>query len=245
MMTTLTRPLIRTAALAAVLFAAAGHAAAQETPAREKQPATPPAADEIDPAAKEKPAVDYVKMTVQLDGAKRDVYLELDRARAPITVENFLAYTDAEFFDGTIFHRVIANFMIQGGGFTADMQQKPTKNPIKNEWQNGLKNSRGTIAMARTASPDSATAQFFINVKDNPNLDQPISGGAGYAVFGKVVAGMDVIEEIRAVPTGRHPSGHSDVPRDPVIIDKVRRVTEDEAKKAIESERKAEEAKTE
>ena len=145
-------------------------------------------------------------------------------ARAPITVKNFLGYVKDGTYEGTIFHRVIKGFMIQGGGFTEGMVQKPTKDSITNEWRNGLKNKTGTIAMARTSNPNSATDQFFINVKDNTNLDQPISGGAGYAVFGKVVAGMDVVRKIEAVATGTkaNPNGRpmGDVPSTPIVIEK-------------------------
>jgi peptidyl-prolyl cis-trans isomerase A (cyclophilin A) len=156
-----------------------------------------------------------------------DIALELNREKAPLTVENFMRYVEKGHYNGTIFHRVIPDFMVQGGGFTPDMQQKPTDPPIKNEWQNGLKNARGTIAMARLGSqPDSATAQFFINVKDNDFLDQP-RDGAGYAVFGKVVQGMDVVDRIRNVRTGvRDRMEH--VPVEPVTIQTVRRMTEQE-----------------
>ncbi|MBK6286442.1 MAG: peptidyl-prolyl cis-trans isomerase [Gammaproteobacteria bacterium] len=151
-----------------------------------------------------------------------DITLELDAAKAPKTVENFLAYARDGFFDGTIFHRVIGNFMIQGGGMTADMKQKPTRAPVDNEANNGLKNSIGTVAMARTNDPHSATAQFFINVADNEFLNHkaPTGQGWGYAVFGKVSSGMDVVERIKGVPTGT--SGHhQDVPQDPVVIERV------------------------
>jgi len=170
----------------------------------------------------------YVLMATSMG----DIVLELNRAKAPITVSNFLSYTDKEFFDDTIFHRVIANFMIQGGGLTADMTKKPTDPPIKNEWRNGLKNKRGSIAMARTGQPDSATAQWFINVKDNANLDGSV-GGAGYAVFGRVVAGMDVVEKIRYVDTGIK-MGRRDVPIETVVIETVRQITPEDAKKKME-----------
>ncbi|MCP3905463.1 MAG: peptidyl-prolyl cis-trans isomerase [Planctomycetes bacterium] len=152
---------------------------------------------------------------------KGDIVLRLDAGKAPISVANFLAYTKRGFYDGTIFHRVIANFMIQGGGFTADLEQKSdTAGGIKNEWENGLKNVKGTIAMARLGrQPDSATSQFFINVQDNSSLDQP-RDGAGYAVFGRVVEGMEVVEAIRQVPTQRQ-TRHANVPIEPVIIEKV------------------------
>ena len=147
-----------------------------------------------------------------------DFTVELDPAKAPVTVENFLAYVRAGHYDGTLFHRVIDGFMIQGGGYDAQYAQKPTRAPIKLEADNGLKNLRGTIAMARTGNPNSATAQFFINVVDNPNLDAPRPDGHGYAVFGKVVDGMDVIDRIRSMPTGAGGPFGRDVPRTPVII---------------------------
>ena len=148
-----------------------------------------------------------------------DVKIELDAEKAPITVQNFLAYVNDKFYDGTVFHRVIPNFMIQGGGFDAAMQQKPTKAPIKNEAGNGLKNLTGTLAMARTNVVDSATAQFFINVKDNAFLDHKneTPAGFGYAVFGKVVTGMDVVRKIEQVQTATK-GGHENVPVEPVVI---------------------------
>lgn len=149
------------------------------------------------------------------------ITLELDAAKAPETVKNFLAYVEAGHYDGTIFHRVIKDFMIQGGGMLPDMSQKPTRATVKNEANNGLKNDRGTIAMARTSEPHSASAQFFINTVDNDflNFRSETTQGWGYAVFGKVVEGMDVVDQIRAVKTGR--SGyHSDVPVEAVLIDK-------------------------
>jgi peptidyl-prolyl cis-trans isomerase B (cyclophilin B) len=157
---------------------------------------------------------------VRLQTNMGDIVLELNRAKAPRTVENFLAYVNDGFYNGTIFHRVIDGFMIQGGGFTQDLKQKSTKPPIPNEADNGLKNDRGTIAMARTNNPDSATAQFFINVVNNDFLnfrDKTIRGW-GYTVFGKVVQGMDVVDKIRKLPTG--PSGpfRQDVPKTMVVI---------------------------
>ena len=150
------------------------------------------------------------------------ITLELDAEKAPKTVENFVRYATEGFYDGTIFHRVIDNFMIQGGGFDADMQQKESGEPIENEADNGLKNDRGTIAMARTMDPHSATAQFFLNVKDNDFLNH--SGktmqGWGYTVFGKVTAGDDVLDKIRSVETGNK-SGHQDVPKDSIVIESV------------------------
>ena len=138
---------------------------------------------------------------VVLDTSMGSITLELDTAEAPATVENFLTYVEAGHYDGTIFHRVIPDFMIQGGGFDPSMKQRPTRAPIKNEANNGLKNRAGTVAMARTNDPHSATAQFFINVKDNAFLDYPGQDGWGYCVFGKVVDGMDVVEEIKGVQT--------------------------------------------
>ncbi len=163
-----------------------------------------------------------VHLMVTLHTNMGDITLELDTAKAPKTVENFLAYARDGFFDGTIFHRVIGNFMIQGGGMTADMKQKPTRAPIDNEADNGLKNSIGTVAMARTNDPHSATAQFFINVADNDFLNHkaPTGQGWGYAVFAKVSSGMDVVERIKTVQTGT--SGHhQDVPQDPIVIERV------------------------
>jgi peptidyl-prolyl cis-trans isomerase B (cyclophilin B) len=151
-----------------------------------------------------------------------DIKLELDAEKAPITVANFLEYARAGFYDGTIFHRVINNFMIQGGGFDTNMAQKPVRKPIQNEADNGLKNDFGTIAMARTTDPHSATAQFFINVKDNDFLNHSGKNmqGWGYAVFGRMVDGEDVLEKIRNVKTASS-KGHQDVPVDAVIIETV------------------------
>ena len=148
-----------------------------------------------------------------------DVKIELDRAKAPKTVDNFLAYVKAKQYDGTIFHRVIPGFMIQGGGMDKDMNEKKTNAPIENEAGNGLKNTVGTIAMARTSDPNSATAQFFINVKDNAFLDHRDNSqaGFGYAVFGKVVDGMDVVKKIENVKTTTK-LPHQNVPVDPVVI---------------------------
>lgn len=137
---------------------------------------------------------------VVMETSKGVIKIELFADKAPITVKNFLKYVDDKHYDGTIFHRVIDGFMIQGGGYTPGMNEKSTRPPIKNEATNGLSNRRGTIAMARTNDPDSATAQFFINVVDNPNLDRR-EGSAGYCVFGKVIEGMDVVDAIRSVPT--------------------------------------------
>ena len=149
-----------------------------------------------------------------------DIVVELDAAKAPKTVANFVEYVKAGHYDGTIFHRVIPNFMIQGGGMTPDMKEKATRAPIPLESGNGLDNLRGTIAMARTMDPNSATAQFFINVTDNGFLNKAQSrDGNGYAVFGKVVSGMEVVDKIRAVPTGNK-GMHQNVPLEPVVINK-------------------------
>lgn len=163
-------------------------------------------------------------VTVVMETTLGNVEIELNEAKAPITVANFLSYVDAKFYDGTIFHRVIPNFMVQGGGFTADMTQKSTKAPIKNEANNGLENRRGTIAMARTMIVDSATCQFFINTVDNGflNFRSPDPRGYGYAVFGSVVVGMDVVDKIAAVQTG-FKNGMQDVPTTPVVIKSIRR----------------------
>ena len=153
--------------------------------------------------------------------------LELDTDSAPKTVENFLSYVASGHYDGTIFHRVIDNFMNQGGGFSTDMEQKSTQAPIENEANNGLKNARGTIAMARTQDPHSATAQFFINVSENDFLNHTGENmqGWGYAVFGKVTEGEDVLDKIRGVQTGNQ-GGHQDVPLEPIIIESVTVVSE-------------------
>jgi peptidyl-prolyl cis-trans isomerase B (cyclophilin B) len=151
--------------------------------------------------------------------------IELYPDKAPKTVENFLAYVDAKFYDGTVFHRVISDFMIQGGGFDKDLNKKATREPVVNEAKTGLSNTLGTVAMARTSDPNSATAQFFVNVADNVRLDRrdDTAGGAGYCAFGKVISGMDVVEKIKAVPTGTS-GGMGDVPQTPVIIESIRRV---------------------
>jgi peptidyl-prolyl cis-trans isomerase B (cyclophilin B) len=161
-------------------------------------------------------------VTVNMETSAGAVVLELDGDKAPETVANFVAYAKDGYYDGTVFHRVIPGFMIQGGGFTPDMQQKPTNAPVKNEADNGLKNDTGTIAMARTNDPNSATAQFFINVKDNTFLNHtaPTPQGWGYTVFGKVVDGMDAVRSIEKVSTGNK-GGHQDVPLEAVVITRV------------------------
>ncbi|HNZ90904.1 MAG TPA: peptidylprolyl isomerase [Acidovorax sp.] len=154
---------------------------------------------------------------VKLATSMGDIVVQLDRAKAPKTVENFLAYVQDKHYDGTVFHRVIDGFMIQGGGYTADMVQKPTRAPIPLEAANGLKNDTYTIAMARTGNPHSATSQFFINVKDNAMLNAPQPDGHGYAVFGKVVEGTAVVDKIKAVATGNK-AGAQNVPVSPITI---------------------------
>lgn len=158
---------------------------------------------------------------VKLSTNYGDITLELDAGKAPITVANFLQYVESGFYDGLIFHRVIKDFMLQGGGFNAKMKQKDTEAEIKNEADNGLSNDKYTIAMARTSIPDSASSQFFINANDNDFLNHtaPTSSGWGYCVFGKVTEGMDVIDKIEAVET-TSAAGHQDVPVEPVIIEK-------------------------
>lgn len=159
---------------------------------------------------------------VVIETSMGNITVELDRAKAPISVENFLAYVKAGHYNGTIFHRVVKGFMIQGGGLTPDMVQKPTRPPIKNESANGLRNTRGTIAMARTTVPDSATSQFFINTVDNGFLDRDrASDKVGYAVFGRVIEGMDVVAKIEAVKVADR-AGHQHVPVEPVVIKAVR-----------------------
>lgn len=161
---------------------------------------------------------------IVLETSLGNVTLELFNDKAPITVQNILGYVDEQFYDGTIFHRVIPDFMIQGGGMQSGMKEKRTKAPIKNESTNGLSNKRGAVAMARTAVPDSATAQFFINTVDNAFLDKAKAADrVGYCVFGQVIAGMDVVDKIRMVPTGTV-GAHQHVPKQDVAIKSVRRV---------------------
>lgn len=169
-------------------------------------------------------AADEVKappLYVEMDTNLGNVIFELDEAKAPVTVENFKNYVDDGFYDGLIFHRVIDGFMVQGGGFDADMKQKKTAAPIKIESDNGLKNVRGSIAMARTMDPNSATSQFFINTQDNTFLDYPGQDGYGYTVFGKVVEGMDVIDKMEKVKTTSK-AMHQDVPVKPIVIESMK-----------------------
>jgi cyclophilin family peptidyl-prolyl cis-trans isomerase len=176
------------------------------------------------PEAKKAAAATAKNPVVVIKTSMGTVKAELYADKAPITVKNFLDYVDGKHYDGTIFHRVIDGFMIQGGGFDKDLNEKKTRAPIKNEASNGLKNTVGTLAMARTPAPDSASSQFFINVKDNAFLDfrDPSPQGIGYAVFGKVIEGMDVVNKIKAVKTGNK-GGMGDVPLAPVTIESIRR----------------------
>jgi peptidyl-prolyl cis-trans isomerase A (cyclophilin A) len=202
-------------------------APAEQAPPEEVAKLEPPVTKEpTAPAPKVVPKAPAGNPVVVMETSKGTIRIELDAAKAPNTVKNFLAYVDSGFFNGTIFHRVIPGFMIQGGGFTAAMDEKDTRPPIQNESANGLTNDRGTIAMARTGDPHSATAQFFINHGGNNaflNKDQSRDGW-GYAVFGKVVAGMDVVDAIAAVPTGVT-AGMENVPSTPVVIKSLRRAS--------------------
>ncbi len=178
-----------------------------------------------EPGAKENPTPSAEKgnaMIVDMQTSEGNIVIELYPDKAPETVANFVQYARDGFYDGTIFHRVIPGFMIQGGGFGPDMNQKPTREPIKNEADNGLKNEAGTLAMARTPDPNSASSQFFINAKDNGflNYSNPTPQGWGYCVFGKVTEGMDVVQKIEHVKTTNR-AGHQDVPEEPVVIEKV------------------------
>lgn len=176
--------------------------------------------------AAEAPPGEALNVTVRFHTTAGDFDVLLDAEHAPITVANFLRYVDEHAYDNTIFHRVIPTFVVQGGGYTPDFVELPSHDPIINEWGNGLKNVRGSIAMARDTDPDSATRQFYINVADNSRLDTPreVSGGAGYAVFGRVVSGMDVIDAIKDAPTHNRSEDLQDVPVTPAIILSVRRL---------------------
>jgi peptidyl-prolyl cis-trans isomerase A (cyclophilin A) len=207
---------------------------AKPTPAsaQPEQPKKPDAAAPGDGKDKSVGQMEYVRVATTMG----DIFIELDGVKAPISVENFLKYVDSKHYDGTIFHRVIPTFMVQGGGFDDAMKQKPTNAPIQNEWQNGLKNIRGSVAAARSAVANSATSQFFINLVDNAFLDQP-RDGAGYAVFGRVVTGMDVVDKIKNLRTGTK-NGYQDVPLQTVKIASATRCTRDEALKGSVSEEK-------
>lgn len=213
--------------LLAIALLAPTIALAQTTPPT--VPATAKTAKAVKPAVKTsaksgaKPAAAEASAAapkVLIKTSSGDITIELYPDKAPKSVENFLAYVKSGFYDGTVFHRVIANFMIQGGGFTKDLTMKKTRAPIANESKNGLSNLRGTVAMARTGDPNSATAQFFINTVDNPRLDGS-EAAPGYAVFGKVISGLDVVDKIKAIPTGAQGPFRSDVPTTPVVIEKV------------------------
>ena len=156
---------------------------------------------------------------VKLQTTLGDIVIELDTQKAPITTSNFLKYVDTGFYNGTIFHRIIPGFMAQGGGFDTNLQKKPTLDPIKNESNNGLKNDRATISMARTNNPDSATAQFFINYENNNSLNYPVQNGSGYAVFGRVVEGMEVVDQMAKAPAGNR-AGLQNVPKTNIVIEK-------------------------
>jgi cyclophilin family peptidyl-prolyl cis-trans isomerase len=156
---------------------------------------------------------------VKLQTSLGDIIIELDEQKAPITTKNFLQYVESGYYNGTIFHRIIPGFMAQGGGFDSNFQKKVTRAPIKNESNNGLKNDRATISMARMSNPDSASAQFFINYANNNSLNYPIQNGSGYAVFGKVISGMDVVDKMAQQPTGSR-GGHRNVPTTNIVIEK-------------------------
>ena len=193
----------------------------------EPEPDVEPAAPEPTPkkaAPKAEPPPAPKNPRVVISTSKGDMTVELYPDAAPETVKNFLSYVDEGFYAGTIFHRVIPGFMIQGGGHTPDLEKKPTKDPIRNEATNGLKNVRGTISMARTSNPHSATSQFFINHADNAMLDNSPQQGWGYAVFGKVVEGLDVLDAIASAPTGNS-GGMGDVPRETILIKSTKRVS--------------------
>jgi cyclophilin family peptidyl-prolyl cis-trans isomerase len=204
----------------AVFVASAAHAAVTDT----SIPKTKESKESKDKKATSKKTTNKgdksVNPHVIMDTSMGPVEIELFADKAPLSVANFLKYTDEGFYKDTIFHRVIDGFMIQGGGFTSDMKQKPTHDPIKNEAANGLKNTIGTLAMARTSDVNSATAQFFINVKENTFLDYTAANDRefGYAVFGKVVSGMDVVNKIKTVPTSTSSRGMENVPTTPVLI---------------------------
>jgi len=200
-------------------------------PAAPTSPAAPAATM---PAAPAKPetAAEAKFVYVLLQTSMGDITIELNNEKAPISTANFLKYAAADHYDGTIFHRIIDGFMVQGGGFTPAMIQKPVEPAIKNEWKNGLKNDRGTVSMARVGgNADSATSQFFINVVDNGRLDTPQPDGAAYAVFGKVIKGMDVVDKMRVAKTGMR-NNMRDVPLETISITDVRKLSDEEAKTA-------------
>lgn len=229
MLTTLTSATLLTAVAMAVQDHPSDHPTKADHPAKAESKATS----------------DY--QYVEMDTSKGDMVIMLDRKAAPITVENFIAYAKDGSYDGTIFHRVIDGFMVQGGGFEPGLAKRPTKPQIKNEWGNGLLNTKGTIAMARLGGqPDSASNQFFINIKNNPNLDRKQRDGAAYAVFGKVVSGEDVVDAIKACQTGHAhgPNGghYDDVPTEDIVIKKVTLLTPEQAEAKAEGCRGSEAA---
>ncbi len=216
------RRMIVFAMLSALLGGCATHKVDVAAPVEEAEPVEPievaePAKpiEEVAPVKEIEPEPERTTVMILMKTSKGDIKIELDKEKAPKTVANFLAYVESGHYNGTIFHRVIGNFMVQGGGFDENMSQKPAPNTVENEADNGLSNDLGTIAMARTSDPHSAGAQFFINVKDNDFLNHSGKNpqGWGYCVFGKVVEGMDVVKAIEAVPTGAQ-----DVPKDTVAI---------------------------
>ncbi len=219
----------------ALAFGVSMHAVADEKPSTPKlKPMLKKKVVEDQPAEPAPDATEEEFVYVVMTTSKGPVLLELNRAKAPVSTANFVDYATAGTYDGTIFHRVIPGFMIQGGGFEPGMTKRDTKAPIKNEWDNGLSNARGTLAMARTSAPDSATNQFFINVKDNTFLDTPRGANpAGYAVFGRVADGMQVVDEIRFVKTTTR-EAYQDVPVEDVLIESMKVLTPEEAKKAME-----------
>lgn len=192
------------------------------------QPETETQTKQVEPEPKADKSIEEKFVYIQMKTSKGEIFIELNNELAPISTANFVRYAEEGFYNETIFHRVIPNFMIQGGGFDKDMKQKPTRDGIENEWKNGLSNKRGTIAMARLGGQaNSGTSQFFINVADNGFLDQP-RDGSGYAVFGKVVKGMDVVDAIRVVRTTQK-GHHADVPVEPVMIEKVTVLAQEKA----------------
>jgi peptidyl-prolyl cis-trans isomerase A (cyclophilin A) len=205
-------------------FAAATAVQAQDKPAADKPAGEQPA----QPAPKAEAQMVYVLLKT----TKGDITLELNQEKAPLSVANFLSYVDKKHYDGTVFHRIISNFMIQGGGMDASGKEKPSDKPIKNEWKNGLKNVKYSIAMARKGGPmgpDSATCQFFINTVDNAGLDRPDQFGAAYAVFGKVVAGFETVDKIKNTPVTADERGENSKPTEVVKIETARRLTPEEA----------------
>ncbi len=192
------------------------------------QPESEPATKQVEAEPKAEKSDEEPFVYIQMKTSQGDIFIELNNELAPISTENFVRYANEGFYNETIFHRVIPNFMIQGGGFDKDMKKKETHEGIENEWKNGLSNTRGTIAMARLGGQaNSGTSQFFINVADNAFLDTP-RDGSGYAVFGKVVKGMDVVDAIRVVPTTTK-GPYGDVPVEPVVIEKVTVLEHDKA----------------